>query len=78
VVRFTGVVPANFTARGLDGAMHTVTAAIFTQGMQLTVFYIPRGQDNEIFLIKIGKTAILNAHYQDEMTYMSFPGRKPL
>ena len=75
VERFVGVVAQPFTARGNDGAMHEVTPAIFRRGMEVTVYYIQRepGQAgaqtkvNEIFLIKVGRTAIFNSRYKNLM-----------
>ena len=79
VERFVGVVAQPFTARGNDGAVYEVTPAIFRRGMEVTVYYIQLEQGqagaqtkvNEIFLIKVGKTAILNSRYKD-LLYQSF------
>ena len=77
--RFVGLLPQPFTARGSNGAMLEVTPAIFRRGMEVTVYYMPQEQSqggakvtvNEIFLIKVGKTAIFNSRYKNLM-FLSF------
>lgn len=72
VERFTGQLPQPFVARGHDGNLISVTPALFPHGTGATVFYIKHaGGQNEIFLVKVGKTAILNARYRD-LTFMAF------
>lgn len=69
---FTGVIPRGFKARDPKGVLREVPITIFHPGMRAQVYFFKRQRENEIFLLVIGRSVIMNAKYGPLLTFMGF------